>query len=57
MINAKRDALQREMAVGERRREGARELEARRAELENAHTAKAEQAQVLQVVVKLVMVH
>ena len=43
----KREALQREIAEGERRRESARELEARRAELESAHTAKAEQAQEL----------
>ncbi len=44
-IKAKREALQREEAEGERRRESARELAARRTELERAHTAKAEEAQ------------
>ncbi len=46
-IAAKREALRAEMAEGDRRRAAAEELELRRAELEKAHTAKAEEAQEL----------
>ncbi len=47
LADAKRTALDSELAQGDRRRASAAELERRRAELEGAHTAKAEQAQAM----------